>query len=303
VGLPSKVTWPQEELVLPNFHRADGYNTVYRPLGWHHFVQVVFQEGSELIGYCPIWRSADQKPFSREDIAFIRATAPHIAHGLKIAQLQQGVHIEGDSFAAVPGWNSGVVLMDRSGRPIAMDAEATLIFQQLGVLDGVGADTFAVRSVRHALEYVMHTLKNIFHEPDGGSSTAATPVYRLYHHWSGTVLRLRGVRMVGSDEREYVTVLVERGETLESQRRKFIARWGLSQREAGILSLIAESKTGPEISILLRISHGTVRKHTSHILEKLGVETRTAAAAIALSAASLESVASRYSPHSARTHQ
>lgn len=276
--LPKNITWPQETLILPNFHRAEGYNTVYRPLGWHHFVQVVFQESGEFIGYCPIWRGADQKPFSREDIAFIRAIAPHIAHGLKVAQLQQRAHSEGDGFAAVPGWNSGVVLMDRGGRPIAMDAEATLIFQQLGVLDGMRADTFAARSLRRALDYVMHTLKNIFHEPDGGSSTSGAPVYRLYHHWSGTVLRLRGVRMVGSDEREYVTVLVERGETLESRRRRFIARWGLSQREAGILTLIVESKTGPEISILLSISHDTVRKHTSRVLEKLGVETRTAAA-------------------------
>ena len=184
-----------------------------------------------------------------------------------------------------------------------MDAEATLIFQQLGVLDGVSADTFAARSVRDALDYVMHTVKNIFHEPDGGSSAAGAPGYRRYHHWSGTVLRLRGVRMMGSDEREYVTVLVERGENVDSRRRQFVARWGLSQREAGILSLIAESRTGPEIAILLRISHDTVRKHTSRILEKLGVETRTAAAAVALSAASLECVASGYSPRSARTHQ
>jgi uncharacterized protein (UPF0147 family) len=85
--------------------------------------------------------------------------------------------------------------MDRGGRPIAIDAEATLIFQQLGVLDGMSADTFAARNVRHALDYVMHTLKNIFQEPDGGSSTAAAPVCRLYHHWTGTMLRLRGVRM------------------------------------------------------------------------------------------------------------
>jgi DNA-binding CsgD family transcriptional regulator len=301
--LPSKFTWPQEELVLPNFHRAEGYNTVYRPLGWHHFVQIVFQEGGEFIGYCPMWRSADQKPFGREDIAFIRAIAPHIAHGLKVAQLQQRVHGEGDGFSAIPGWNSGVVLMDCGGRPVAMDAEATLIFQQLGILDGVGANTFASRNVRQALDYVMHTLKNIFHEPDGGSSTTGAPVYRFYHHWTGIVLRLRGVQMVGSDEREYVTVLVERGETLESRRHRFIARWGLSQREAGILTLIAESKTGPEIAILLRISHDTVRKHTSRIFEKLNVETRTAAAAVALSAVSLEGVASGYSPNSARTRQ
>ena len=289
--LPTKTAWAEEELILPNFHRAEGYNTVYRPLGWHHFVQVVFEEGGEFIGYCPIWRGADQKPFSREDIAFVRAIAPHIAHGLKVAQLQQRGQSGSDGFAAVPGWNSGVILMDRSGRPIAMDAEAMLIFQQLGVLDGMGADTFAARNVRQALDYVMRTLESIFHEPDSGSSTAA-PVCRLYHHWTGIILKLRGVRMFGSDEREYVTVLVERGETMGSRRRRFIARWGLSDREAGILTLIAESKTGPEISILLRISHDTVRKHTSRILEKLGVETRTAAASMALSATSFESVVS-----------
>jgi DNA-binding NarL/FixJ family response regulator len=41
---------------------------------------------------------------------------------------------------------------------------------------------------------------------------------------------------------------------------------------------------------LLRISHDTVRNHTSRILEKLDVETRTATAAIVLSVAPLESM-------------
>ncbi len=81
-------------------------------------------------------------------------------------------------------------------------------------------------------------------------------------------------------ESEYTTVLIERGETAESRRRRLMARWGVSQREAGVLSLIAEGKTGPEISILLSISHDTARKHTSRIFEKLGVETRVAAASV-----------------------
>ena len=170
-----------------------------------------------------------------------------------------------------------------------MDATARLIFQQMGVFDGVAADAFASRPVRAALDYVSDTLKNIFHEPDGGSSRADAPVYRLYHHRTGIVLKLRGVQMLGSEGPEYVTVLIERGETLESHRRRLLIRWGLSEREAEVLSLIAAAKTGPEIAILLRISHDTVRKHTSRILEKLGVETRTAAAAMALSATSFES--------------
>jgi DNA-binding CsgD family transcriptional regulator len=184
------------------------------------------------------------------------------------------------------------MLMDRGGKPIAMDATARLIFQQMGVFDGVRADAFASRPVCDALDYVSHTLKNIFHEPEGGSSTADAPVYRLYHHRTGIVLKLRGVQMLGFEGPGYITVLIERGETLESRRLRLLIRWGLSAREAQVLSLIAAAKTGPEISILLRISYDTVRKHTSRILEKLGVETRTAAAAVALSTGSLESVVS-----------
>ena len=53
---------------------------------------------------------------------------------------------------------------------------------------------------------------------------------------------------------------------------------GLSDREAEVLALVGDGKTGPEISLLLNISHDTARKHLAHIFEKLGVENRTAAA-------------------------
>lgn len=52
-------------------------------------------------------------------------------------------------------------------------------------------------------------------------------------------------------------MLIERGETPESRRRRMLLRWGLSEREAEVLALIAAAKTGPEIAILLRISHDT----------------------------------------------
>ena len=86
--------------------------------------------------------------------------------------------------------------------------------------------------------------------------------------------------MLGADGREYVSILVERGEGVRARRRRMIARWGLSHREAEVLTLIGENKTGPEIAILLGISHDTVRKHTSRIFDKLAVESRAAAAAI-----------------------
>ena|SRR5579872_7330365 len=87
--------------------------------------------------------------------------------------------------------------------------------------------------------------------------------------------------MLGTEGAEYFTVLVERGESAEHRRLRTMVRWGLTDREAEVLSLVGDGKTGPEIAILLAISHDTVRKHTSRIFEKLAVETRGAAASIA----------------------
>lgn len=57
-------------------------------------------------------------------------------------------------------------------------------------------------------------------------------------------------------------------------------RLGLSRREAEILLWIADGKTSAEIASILSISRRTVDKHLEHIYAKLGVETRTAAAAM-----------------------
>jgi DNA-binding CsgD family transcriptional regulator len=57
---------------------------------------------------------------------------------------------------------------------------------------------------------------------------------------------------------------------------------GLTVREAEVLTWIARGKTNNEIATILEMRAGTVKKHVEHILLKLGVETRTAAAVLAL---------------------
>jgi DNA-binding CsgD family transcriptional regulator len=57
---------------------------------------------------------------------------------------------------------------------------------------------------------------------------------------------------------------------------------GLSPREAQVLAWVVEGKTNSEISIILGMRPRTVAKHLERIFRKLGVETRTAAAAAVL---------------------
>lgn len=56
----------------------------------------------------------------------------------------------------------------------------------------------------------------------------------------------------------------------------------LTRREAEVLLWVSHGKSSSDISELLTISPRTVQKHLEHVYEKLGVETRSAAAAMAL---------------------
>jgi len=57
---------------------------------------------------------------------------------------------------------------------------------------------------------------------------------------------------------------------------------GLSRREAEVLVWIAQGKNNEEIGIILGASRNTIKKHVMHLLEKLGVESRNAAAVRAI---------------------
>jgi DNA-binding NarL/FixJ family response regulator len=64
---------------------------------------------------------------------------------------------------------------------------------------------------------------------------------------------------------------------------KALQTLGLTPREAEVLYWITEGKTNPEISTILDTTLHTVKKHNNKLFAKLGVETRMAAARLALS--------------------
>ena len=64
---------------------------------------------------------------------------------------------------------------------------------------------------------------------------------------------------------------------------------GLTEREAEVLLWVAQGKSNPDISIILGATEGTVKKHLEHIFEKLGIESRNAAAMRAIEILSVPS--------------
>ena len=73
-------------------------------------------------------------------------------------------------------------------------------------------------------------------------------------------------------------VLTATAESATVQRLRDAA---LTPRETEVLGWLAKGKTNRDIAEILGLSPRTVNKHLEHVFEKLGVETRAAAAAIA----------------------
>jgi DNA-binding CsgD family transcriptional regulator len=74
-----------------------------------------------------------------------------------------------------------------------------------------------------------------------------------------------------------VPQLLERFETIAETR--ISDAFGLTRRETEVLSWVAQGKSNFDIATILGASPRTVQKHLERIFQKLGVETRTAAAA------------------------
>jgi len=68
-----------------------------------------------------------------------------------------------------------------------------------------------------------------------------------------------------------------------------LVKLGLTRRAAETLLWLAQGKTNPDIATILGISESTIKKHVQEVFDKLGVETRGAAAVRALEVLSAES--------------
>jgi DNA-binding CsgD family transcriptional regulator len=96
----------------------------------------------------------------------------------------------------------------------------------------------------------------------------------------GSQLQARYLGPVGPGE---VMVLLRQLAPAVDPALRRLSGAALTPRETEVLSWLAKGKTNRDIGDILGMSPRTVNKHLEHIFEKLGVETRTAAAAIASS--------------------
>jgi DNA-binding NarL/FixJ family response regulator len=167
-----------------------------------------------------------------------------------------------DSQAALDASGRSLIALDRAGRLKWQTPEARRILAEHFPMD---------EDWSHALPAALELpIAQLLEQGESGATslrielpTATLELARLTQVRAGDVLiRLNDVNPGAAVVRLHTT-------------------YGLTPREAEVLLWISYGKPNRDISEILGISPRTVNKHLEHLFQKLGVETRSAAAAFA----------------------
>jgi DNA-binding NarL/FixJ family response regulator len=96
---------------------------------------------------------------------------------------------------------------------------------------------------------------------------------------------------VGTTQEGDRLLLLEEGRSEDLTTRRLAQQLGLTPREGEVLTWLCGGKTNRDIAQILGMSPRTVNKHLERIYQKLGIETRSSAVAIALRTVSAPTLA------------
>ncbi|MFA9441911.1 response regulator [Uliginosibacterium sp. sgz301328] len=191
----------------------------------------------------------------------------------------------------------------RTGEVIARIAthlsSARLMRQARSALDAFGQATIAVRVATGRVTWQTALGRQLLMRYfEGEAEMAPTPVVQwidqsLARHAHAPDALLPPLVVVQGARRLIFTLhdqtgdgewlLVLREESDAAVIDALMAAFRLTQREAEVLYWVIKGKTNKDIADIFGSSPRTVHKHLEHVFEKLGVETRTAAANLAMS--------------------
>jgi len=174
----------------------------------------------------------------------------------RLATHLRNAHVSRLAREAVDVAGLGVVLLDSQGRIAWRSPQAMRWLEQ-----ALGPQDDAV-PLKHWLQATVTQGETLTALPDGS--------------------QLQAQYLGQTGPGETMILLRQTGPAVDAAHKR-LSGAALTPRETEVLSWLAKGKTNRDIADILGMSHRTVNKHLEHIFEKLGVETRTAAAAIASS--------------------
>ncbi len=229
---------------------------IMTPLGLGDELRAALVTDGQCWGYLCLHRADSPLGFTGAEVATIDRLGPHIASGLRHAQLLH--QRAADQRAAGPG----VVLFAKDLTVVAVSAEAEAL---LSLIDDQHSRTlplpFAVYTVAAAL--------NAIHAEAGAPSPPSTRVHALTGDWIGLhASRLRSA--AGEEQIAVVVELIDAHATVPLM----LSAYRLSPREAQVAQLVLRGASTRVIVDTLHTSPHTVQDHLKTVFAKTGVNSR-----------------------------
>lgn len=252
-------------LTRKEYHRLALYNEFYRHVDVEDQIAVVLPTASS--HFIGIALNRDRRDFTERDRLKLNLLRPHLVqayhNAAAISRAWQELTLEREITNVL---ELGVIVLAGNMRPRLMTTRAR---QWL--------ETYFTNRWRQA-DTLPETLQDWVRQQQGRlfeQDQFPQPIRPWVIEREGKQLIIR----VLSDP--YQTVLILRERRTASQPKN-LEPLGLSPREAEVLFWVAQGKTNAEVGSILATSARTVGKHLERIYQKLGVETRTGAAMVAL---------------------
>jgi DNA-binding CsgD family transcriptional regulator len=246
----------------PAWKSSTLYHEYYVPAGARHQLSVhTFSAGPvKFMLNC----NRESRDFSRVDRALLQLLSPHVECALRNLSRIGLLPNQPGTLARVDAPRVQTVVVDRDGRIAGIWSAQTneLLRKYFGTDAGPGNSLpDPLRGWFAAQRRHLQAIDALGHPP---------AILCLRRESTSLTARLGQVRTESA-----VIFLTERVEDTPPPK---VFHMGFTPRESEVARWMCEGKRNAEIGTILGISVRTVGKHVEHIFEKLGVETRTAAA-------------------------
>ena len=250
-------------LTEAHYHRTGLYNELYRDMKIEDNFGTLSMIAPATMVAISVHR--DRRTFNDRDRQVLNLMQPHLIQAWRNNKLTHDLHRQIGAYeVALESRRDGIVVLDAKRRVRLMSARALRYVEKY--FGRLATDDRLPKKLDAWVCYQENSLQaGQLSVPQGPLTIAGNEDSQL------TVTRV--------PDRDGVTLIMqEQVQALSAD----LGILGLSRRESDVLLWVARGKSNGEVGAILSISIGTVKKHLEHIFQKLGVESRSAAAARAL---------------------
>jgi len=274
--------YPLEEPVLlsdvsdrAQWDRIEYMRLFAMPQGLVDSVAIPLARDGRTIGSISFGIHSSRRTVSPDDLSWLRVIAAHLRRAVQISGILDDATAAAATFSAVlDATNSGVVIVDRDGRILHVNAAAQPMLVAGDPVREVGGRL----QLREELVpgQLMAAIRGATDEAALGRRGLGIPTRRLDGSAvTATVMPLeRRTSRGGVSARAAAAVLIATSAPLELPAGALSLLYDLTPAEVRVFELVVEGNSNVAVAKALGVSPSTVKTHMHRMFAKLGVRTR-----------------------------